>query len=130
MHPETTVPAQQSFTTMPEQGQVMHANTQKRAAAESELRTLASPPHEFRSAPREEASPPAQAILTPRLQQQPLVQSVQPTPANPAEPVVHVTIGRVEIRAVAAPAATKRSTQSKPALSLSDYLDRRSGGQR
>lgn len=130
MHPVTTVPAQESFTTMAEQVQVVHPNTQKRAAAESELRTRASPPHEFRSAPREEVSHPVQAILTPRLQQQPLVQSVQPSPANPAEPVVHVTIGRVEIRAVTAPAATKRSTQLKPALSLSDYLDRRSGGQR
>jgi len=53
---------------------------------------------------------------------------VQPDISNPAEPTVHVTIGRVEIRAVAAPAAQKRSTPSKPALSLNDYLQRRSGG--
>lgn len=48
-----------------------------------------------------------------------------------AEPTVQVTIGRVEIRAVVAPAALpagKRTAQAKPVLSLTDYLERRGGG--
>ena len=52
--------------------------------------------------------------------------------AADAGPTVQVTIGRVEIRAVVAQPATaapaRRAAPSKPALSLSDYLQRREGG--
>ena len=50
----------------------------------------------------------------------------QPAQA-PAAPTVHVTIGRIELRAAApAPApAPPRSAARAPALSLSDYLERR-----
>lgn len=46
----------------------------------------------------------------------------------PAAPTVHVTIGRIELRAAApAPApAPSRSAAKAPTLSLSDYLERRS----
>ena len=100
-------------------------------AAEPDVRVVASPADPLRSVSRD-ASPaaPMQAILTPRLPHaEPLAQSVQPAIGPASEPVVHVTIGRVEIRAVAAPSAVpKRSAAPKPALSLSDYLQQRSGG--
>lgn len=46
--------------------------------------------------------------------------------AAPAAPTVHITIGRVEVRANIAtpPAAPRPRTASQPALSLSDYLKR------
>ncbi|GGN13774.1 hypothetical protein FHR83_003778 [Actinoplanes campanulatus] len=45
--------------------------------------------------------------------------------ARPAEPSVHVTIGRLEVRATAperAPARTPRSGRPAPAVTLTDYL--------
>lgn len=82
-----------------------------------------------REVSRDESIVPAsQAFLSPRLP--PPEPAARPAPAPvvaAAEPVVNVTIGRVEIRAVPAPAAQKRPAPSKPTLSLSDYLDRRSG---
>jgi hypothetical protein len=46
-----------------------------------------------------------------------------------AEPVVHISIGRVEVKAVAETTAPRRPPQPKrPALSLDDYLRERSGG--
>jgi hypothetical protein len=46
-----------------------------------------------------------------------------------AAPTVHITIGRVEVRArvSATPAAPRPRSESKPALSLSDYLKRGGG---
>jgi hypothetical protein len=44
------------------------------------------------------------------------------------EPVIQVTIGRVEIRAVQSPRAEKRSAAKSPALSLDAYLTQRNGG--
>jgi hypothetical protein len=43
-------------------------------------------------------------------------------------PVIQVTIGRVEIRAVHAPRAEKRLAVKPPALSLDAYLTQRNGG--
>jgi hypothetical protein len=43
-------------------------------------------------------------------------------------PVIQVTIGRVEIRAVHAPRAEKRIAAKAPALSLDAYLTQRNGG--
>lgn len=73
-----------------------------------------------------------QAILQPRLPQPSLAPPPRPSPLEQSvEPVVHVTIGRVEIRAVSLPLAPRRSAPSgTPRLSLGDYLDRRSGGRR
>jgi hypothetical protein len=50
---------------------------------------------------------------------------------RPVEPVVHVTIGRVEVRAVAPPVRQQKSPKPQSAMSLDDYLKRRgdrSGG--
>jgi len=49
----------------------------------------------------------------------------RPGPAAPAEPTVHVTIGRVEIRAVSAPAPPARRAQAARMMSLDDYLAER-----
>ena len=55
-----------------------------------------------------------------------------PAQVNAALPAVHVTIGRVEIRAVTAPAsptrASKAAGSNRPTMSLSDYLARRGKG--
>lgn len=78
-----------------------------------------------------QAQAPAPAILKPRLPYpEPVAQSAQLSASLPTEPTVHVTIGRVEIRAVAAAATPTRAAPSKPALSLSDYLQRRDGSRR
>ena len=47
-----------------------------------------------------------------------------------AEPTVHVTIGRIDVRAVPTPAPPepRRPGRSGPALSLDEYLKQRSGG--
>jgi len=47
-----------------------------------------------------------------------------------SSPTVRVTIGRIEVRAVMAPAPLppKRSLPATPRLSLEDYLKRRNGG--
>jgi hypothetical protein len=47
----------------------------------------------------------------------------------PAEPVVQVTIGRIEVRAVQpSPPSRLRAPRPRPKLSLSDYLRERDGG--
>jgi hypothetical protein len=114
----------------PVQAVARSASPQHPEAAESAVRSASSAPEPLFSLPRKEPATPAQAILVPRLPPQLVAQPVQPAVSQPAEPVVHVTIGRVEIRAVSAPATPKRAAASKPALSLGDYLDRRSGGRR
>ncbi len=131
---EAPFSVREGFTAPADPARTLRGESPDRAAvaepdAESGRRTVASPPDPLRSASRAAPSATPQAILAPRLPYiEPLAQPVQPGISNPAEPTVHVTIGRVEIRAVAAPAAQKRSTPSKPALSLNDYLQRRSGG--
>lgn len=97
-------------------------------AAEATVRRATTLSDSMRKIAREEPAAPIQAILAPLLPPH-LTPLPQPVSVQAAEPVVHVTIGRVEIRAVSAAAAeSKRATPPKPALSLSDYLHRRSGG--
>ena len=49
----------------------------------------------------------------------------------PDPPTVHVTIGRIEVRAVMPPAETaKRGTRAVPKLSLDEYLRSQNGGKR
>lgn len=53
----------------------------------------------------------------------------EPSPAQ-AEPVIHVTIGRLEIRATTpqTPAAPRRTREQPAVMSLDDYLRQRAGG--
>jgi hypothetical protein len=48
----------------------------------------------------------------------------------PAPPTIHVSIGRVEVRATLPPAPVKRSSSSTSTTSLDDYLRRRRAGDR
>jgi hypothetical protein len=111
---------------------VRNESPDRTGASEPELHAVTSPPDPVPSVARADTSAPTPAILVPRLPEQPPVQLPmqigQGSIAKPVEPIVHVTIGRVEIRAVPAPAVPKRSSSPKPALSLSDYLTRRNGG--
>ena len=55
------------------------------------------------------------------------------SPRSPttSEPMVRVTIGRIEVRAIMPPQPAKRVAPEAPkALSLEDYLERRHGGRR
>ncbi|MEO6194248.1 MAG: hypothetical protein ABIS20_14665 [Thermoanaerobaculia bacterium] len=46
------------------------------------------------------------------------------------EPVIHVTIGRIEVRATAAPKAPARERPAaRPAVDLDEYLRQRSKGE-
>jgi len=49
------------------------------------------------------------------------IQTKLASPLSPA-PEIHVTIGRIEVRAVSSPASVQRETPRKPQLSLDDYL--------
>jgi hypothetical protein len=52
------------------------------------------------------------------------------TPAPQQAPTVHVTIGRIEVRAItplSPPAPSAAPAQPGPQLSLDDYLKQRSG---
>jgi len=55
-----------------------------------------------------------------------------PRPEPPAaEPVIHVTIGRIEVRATPAPKAPARERQAaRPPVDLEEYLRQRAGGER
>lgn len=46
----------------------------------------------------------------------------------PVMPTIHVTIGRVEVRAQTMPAASASQSRSAPAMTLEDYLQRRKTG--
>lgn len=121
-HQHLKIPPERTQTTRTES--LNHAT-----ALEPDVRLVASPADPLRSLSRSESSVATQAILAPRLpQSESLAQPLQPSMSKAAEPVVQVTIGRIEIRAVTTPATPKRSTPPKPALSLSDYLYGRSGG--
>lgn len=69
----------------------------------------------------------APQIQSPRAQRQVAVPapSIESTP-----PAIHVTIGRIEIKATNAPAQPSRQRALTPKLSLDEYLKARSGGGR
>lgn len=79
-------------------------------------------------------------VVEPRLSPMPKVFEPQSPHVNPADdvgrqdaaPTIRVTIGRVDVRAVAAPAREARRAPEppRPGLTLEDYLRRRGGGSR
>ncbi len=76
-----------------------------------------------RSALREESALPGLAVLSPR------AMSAETGTAPAAEPVIRVTIGRIEVRAAApAPPPAPAARPAVPRLSLEDYLRRRGEG--
>jgi hypothetical protein len=54
-------------------------------------------------------------------------ETAPPKPLSPPVPTINVTIGRIEVRAVTASKAEKRKPAPK-AMSLDEYLSRRTGG--
>jgi hypothetical protein len=106
-------------------GDALEAGRERRATSESER------------APTPRAAP---RVVEPRLSRAPTVSEAQPPPASTASdarredaaPTIRVTIGRVDVRAVApAPPERRRAPESsRPALTLEDYLRRRGGGSR
>lgn len=48
--------------------------------------------------------------------------------ASAPQPVIKVSIGRIDVRAVTQSAAAKQGSAAKPAMSLDDFLKKRSGG--
>lgn len=72
---------------------------------------------------------PHRQLLAPR----PVPAAVAPGGHHAADggaPVIHVTIGRVEIRATVPPPPTRKRAGQSPAMSLDDYLKRRRGASR
>lgn len=65
----------------------------------------------------------AHAPLTPR-------RAPDAAPINAPVPTIHVTIGRVEVRATNQPAPARQASAQAPRLGLEEYLRRRSGGDR
>lgn len=51
-----------------------------------------------------------------------------PIAATAPQPVIKVSIGRIDVRAITQPAAAKPGTAGKAAMSLDDFLKKRSGG--
>lgn len=106
-------------------GDASEAVRERRATSESE------------GAPTPRAS---SRVVEPRLSRAPTVSAAQPSPASTAydarredaAPTIRVTIGRVDVRAVApAPQERRRAPETpRPALTLEDYLRRRGGGSR
>jgi hypothetical protein len=127
---QASSPASEVFSTPvnPARGETRQPLDQ-RTVAEPERPPALSPPPLPRNTRREESAAASPGVLLPRLPQfEPITRLMESPKQRSPEPTVHVTIGRVEIRAVSAPAAQKSSSPIKPALSLSEYLTRRNGG--
>lgn len=59
----------------------------------------------------------------------PMQRAGQYSPAAAApQPVIKVSIGRIDVRALTQPAAAKSNTANKAVMSLDDFLKKRSGG--
>ena len=74
----------------------------------------------------------AQQFQAQRAEPKPLADSGQPFPPpnEPEPPIIRVTIGRIEVRAIMQPAPVAerpRAARTPPVLSLDAYLKQRSG---
>lgn len=94
----------------------------QRPGAEAPLSVPASAPPPGDSQP---ATPPGRdAERSPSLTARPRVSSSRPVPVPEPVPTIHVTIGRVEVRAVTPPPPTPRRQAERPApvISLDEFL--------
>ena len=66
----------------------------------------------------------------PAIATRPTPATPQTAPAAPAPPVVQITIGRVELRAIVTPASPRAVPPPAPKLGLDEYLRQRTGGAR
>ena len=69
-------------------------------------------------------------IARPAIATRPTPSMPQTAPATPAPPVVQITIGRVELRAIVTPASPRALPPPAPKLGLDEYLRQRTGGAR
>lgn len=79
---------------------------------------------------RQSQAPPKGSQIVPALE----IPAFKPQSRDPEIreqiPTIHVTIGRIEVKAVPPAAAPKRRASASPTMSLDEYLRRRSGGER
>lgn len=111
----------------------------KKASDNNLSAPVAHPPTAPRPVERRETAAPLRPLVGPRPPQTFLpVQPVRPSrPASPGmaprlpppagPPAIHVTIGRIEVRANAAPAPSRPRRAAVPILNLEDYLRGRAG---
>lgn len=66
----------------------------------------------------------------PAIATRPTPATPQTAPAAPAPPVVQITIGRIELRAIVTPASPRAVPPPAPKLGLDEYLRQRTGGAR
>ncbi|HEY9132668.1 MAG TPA: hypothetical protein VIM98_12995 [Dyella sp.] len=100
---------------------IVHEQEIVRSVREEQLGTLL-PPRAPIFATTEDASPPAASG------QRPAATRTAERPQAPGEPVVHVSIGRLEVRAIAsASTAAPRRQESPRSGSMDDYLRQRDG---
>jgi hypothetical protein len=79
-------------------------------------------------APRSQPRSPQAPAVVPRTSRQTARATRDHAPPAAPEPVIEVTIGRIEVRAVPASAPTRATRPSEPKLNLEDYLKSRHGG--
>jgi hypothetical protein len=72
-------------------------------------------------------APPPIALGTARGRRVQREATLQPEPPPRAETTIHVSIGRVEVRATPAPPARERTQAASPVMSLEQYLRTRAG---
>lgn len=88
-------------------------------------------PQPAAAAPPVVRAPPVPLPATPVAAKPARVRHSADSQPNAVAPAIHVTIGRVEVRAVQAPPAAPRAARpAAPRLSLEEYLQPRSGGTR
>ena len=75
--------------------------------------------------PRKPDSPISPRLVSPRVRALPPTKEPAPT-----APTIHITIGRVEVRAVPPPVREKARPKPQPGLSLEEYLRQRANGGR
>jgi hypothetical protein len=89
------------------------------------LNRIAAPEAPLPRTPSPEAAAPS-PMLTPHPPAFPPPAPSAPAPSNDAAPAIHVSIGRVVVRAVTPPAPPRRKATTPPnVMTLDDYLSRR-----
>lgn len=107
--------------------------TSRQAATPPRTATPTSPPEMPDARAAADVLRPAPQVEASGVVQSPVVragrQAATPTPA--ASPTIHVTIGRVEVRASSPAEPARRTRPQPPVMSLDEYLEQRgSGGRR
>jgi hypothetical protein len=65
------------------------------------------------------------STITRRTREARAVRAIEEAPASPPQPEIHVSIGRVEVRATTAPASDRRHREQPRVMTIDDYVARR-----